>query len=102
MRVPSRILGGLVVVLVVAGVSAVVLLRSPGITPTVALAAPGFVEEALAAGVDHLYGGGFRSAVGGGVAVVDCNADGRSDLYLAGGGARWMARYSVRQASLKP
>ena len=50
-----------------------------------ALGAPRFVEEASAAGIDHTYSGGFEYFVGGGVAVFDCNADGRPDLYLAGG-----------------
>jgi len=48
---------------------------------------PHFVEEALAAGIDHRYAGGFNYFVGGGVAAFDCNDDGRQDLYLAGGEA---------------
>src|SRR5213594_1799408 len=54
-------------------------------TPRVALGAPRFVEETSSAGVDHAYDGPFEYAVGGGVAVFDCNADGKPDLYLAGG-----------------
>ncbi len=46
---------------------------------------PHFVEEALAAGIDHSYAGGFNYFVGGGVAAFDCNGDGRQDLYFAGG-----------------
>jgi hypothetical protein len=46
---------------------------------------PRFVDEAVAAGVDHRYDGEFEYFVGGGVAVLDCDGDGRSDLYLAGG-----------------
>jgi enediyne biosynthesis protein E4 len=46
---------------------------------------PHFVEEALAAGIDHAYAGGFNFFVGGGVAAFDCNGDGKQDLYLAGG-----------------
>ena len=53
--------------------------------PLVALAAPRFVDEAVSAGLQHTYGGGFDYSVGGGVAVFDCNGDGRPDLYLAGG-----------------
>jgi hypothetical protein len=50
-----------------------------------AMAAPRFVEEAEAAGIDHAYEGDFEFFVGGGVATFDCDADGRPDLYLAGG-----------------
>src|SRR5438445_3398154 len=50
-----------------------------------ALGAPRFVDETAAAGSDHIYGGGFEFAVGGGVAVLDCNGDGKPELYLAGG-----------------
>jgi len=53
--------------------------------PLVALGAPKFVDETASAGLDHTYGGGFEFSVGGGVAVLDCNGDGRPDLYLAGG-----------------
>ena len=49
------------------------------------LPAPHFVEEAGSAGLDHTYGGDFFYFVGGGVAVFDCDGDGRQDLYLAGG-----------------
>lgn len=54
-------------------------------TPTEADAPPLFVEEAEAAGLVHRYDGEFEFFVGGGVAVFDCNGDGRQELYLAGG-----------------
>jgi hypothetical protein len=54
---------------------------SPGHSP----AAPRFVEEAAAAGLEHAYDGDFLNFVGGGVAVFDCDEDGLQDLYLAGG-----------------
>jgi enediyne biosynthesis protein E4 len=49
------------------------------------LPAPHYVEEATSAGLDHTYDGDFFYFVGGGVAVFDCDGDGRQDLYLAGG-----------------
>jgi hypothetical protein len=54
-------------------------------TPSTALGAPHFVEEAAGAGLDHVYDGDSKFAVGGGLAVFDCNGDGKPDLYLAGG-----------------
>jgi hypothetical protein len=53
--------------------------------PLAAMAPPHFVEEAVAAGIDHVYDGDFTYFVGGGVAAFDCDVDGRSDLYFAGG-----------------
>ncbi len=50
-----------------------------------ALGPPHFVEETTSAGIDHVYDGGSTFFVGGGVAVFDCNGDGKPDLYLAGG-----------------
>ena len=38
-------------------------------------------------GIDHRYEGDFQYFVGGGVAAFDCDDDGRSDLFLAGGSA---------------
>jgi len=47
--------------------------------------APRFVDVTAASGVVHTFGGQFVYAVGGGVTVLDCDADGRPDLFLAGG-----------------
>ena len=46
---------------------------------------PHMVEEADAAGVDHVYAGGWEHFVGGGVAAFDCSGDRRPDLVVAGG-----------------
>jgi len=53
--------------------------------PDAASPPPRFVDESAEAGVDHVYDGEFEYFVGGGVAVLDCDEDGRSDMYLAGG-----------------
>jgi hypothetical protein len=53
--------------------------------PATAMAPPRFIEEAAAAGIHHVYNGDFTFFVGGGVAAFDCDDDGRSDLYFAGG-----------------
>ena len=48
-----------------------------------ALPAPHFVKEAGAIG--HRYAGDFQYFVGGGVAAFDCDGDGLSELFFAGG-----------------
>jgi hypothetical protein len=53
--------------------------------PETASPPPRYVEESLAAGLDHVYDGEFEFFVGGGVAVFDCDDDGQPDMYLAGG-----------------
>ena len=59
--------------------------RSQSVTPEASLPAPQFVDETPTAGIEHVYAGDFEFFVGGGVATFDCNDDGRSDLYFAGG-----------------
>ena len=66
--------------LVVAGI----LILRPA-TPTVTDGPPLFVDETVASGLVHRYDGPDTFQVGGGVAVFDCNADRRPDLYVAGG-----------------
>lgn len=74
--------GGAAVALAVAfGVRA---LFAPEEPPT-AMDPPQLVEETATAGIEHTYGGEFQYFVGGGVAVFDCDDDGRPDVYLAGG-----------------
>lgn len=53
--------------------------------PARAMDPPRLVDEAIAAGIQHVYDGDFTYFVGGGVAAFDCDDDGRSDLYFAGG-----------------
>jgi hypothetical protein len=53
--------------------------------PVEASGPPSYSEEAVAAGVEHVYDGEFTFFVGGGVAVFDCDDDAKPDLYFAGG-----------------
>jgi hypothetical protein len=46
---------------------------------------PTFVDDTATSGVTHRYDGDFAFFVGGGVAAFDCDADGRDELFLAGG-----------------
>jgi hypothetical protein len=50
-----------------------------------ALGPPRYVDETATAGIAQTYDGPLAFFVGGGVAVFDCNDDGRPDLYVAGG-----------------
>ena len=59
---------------------------------------PAFTEETKSAGIDSIYTGDWEFTVGGGVATFDCNADGFSDMLLAGGEAK--AKF-YRNASAK-
>ncbi len=46
---------------------------------------PRFVDDTATSGVEHVYDGEFDFFVGGGVAVFDCDDDGRAELFFAGG-----------------
>ena len=86
MRLPRGLIGAAFLLLVAVGAATTGVLIGVGADrPTTALPAPRFVEEAASAGLDHRYDGEFQFVVGGGVAVLDCDDDGLSDLYLAGG-----------------
>ena len=52
-----------------------------------AMAADLTFTEQTAAGIDHVYTGGFQHFIGGGVAAFDCDQDHIPDLFLAGGEA---------------
>lgn len=73
--------------LVAIGVVALYVSRpeSPSFETNTNAEVPRFVDETNSAGVDHVYDGEFDFFVGGGVAVFDCDDDGRADLYFAGG-----------------
>ena len=74
-------------VLVAAGAGGAVWYATTGARPAIAgaLGPPRFVEETASAGVALTYDGPLAYFVGGGLAVLDCDADGRPDLYVAGG-----------------
>ena len=44
-----------------------------------------FVDARNALPIEHIYTGGWEHFVGGGVAVFDCNADHKPDIFAAGG-----------------
>ncbi len=80
-----RILMAIGIVAVLAGGATALALRDATTTPSVALGAPAFVDEATSSGLIHAYTGDSPYFVGGGLAAFDCDADGRPDLFLAGG-----------------
>ena len=82
--VALRVAAALVIVVLV-GAAGFVLTRGTGASPATALPPPRFVEETATAGIDQTYAGAAPFEVGGGVAVFDCNGDGKPDIYLAGG-----------------
>jgi hypothetical protein len=84
------LIGGAVLVaaVVAAGALATGIVPWPGEVPDGTVAAgpaPKFVDDTTSSGVEFTYDGPFEYAAGAGVAVFDCNDDGRQDLYLAGG-----------------
>ena len=83
LRIGLALLGAGAVLALVVDAGAALLTRTA--TPTTAAAAPHFVEEASTAGIDQVYDGDYTASVGGGVAVFDCNDDGKPDAYVAGG-----------------
>jgi enediyne biosynthesis protein E4 len=84
-RLPVWFLAGLCAGAVL-GVTAFRVVAAPaGQQDGAAPSPPRFVEETNTSGIRHVYDGDFRFYVGGGAATFDCDADGRPDLYLAGG-----------------
>ena len=79
-----RVIAVLVVAIAVAG-GLTFAFASTGDETSSRPVAPHFVDDSEASGIDHRYDGEFEFFVGGGVAAFDCDDDGLSDLFLAGG-----------------
>ncbi len=77
--------GLVLAVTVVVLVGAAGLAAGSGLLGGSSAAVPHYVEESAAAGLQHVYDGELNFYEGGGVAAFDCNADGRPDLFFAGG-----------------
>jgi hypothetical protein len=77
-------IAAIAIVLLLAAI-AVAALGGNVVPPATAGPVPVFVDETAASGLTFTYDGPFAYAVGGGVAVFDCDDDGFPDVYLAGG-----------------
>jgi len=76
---------GAVAIVAAAGLTAIGMAGRASPTP---LGPPHFVEETTNAGLDLTYDGPLPYFTGGGIAVFDCDGDGRPDAYVAGGANR--------------
>lgn len=63
------------------GVIAIIVPFGPGVAGPI----PRFTDATASSGLSHTYDGPYEFAAGGGVTVLDCDQDGRPDIYLAGG-----------------
>ncbi len=61
-----------------------------------AAAGPPVLEETTTSGIDHVYDGEFAFFVGGGVAILDCDANGLPDADFWGRCQPGLARTSFR------
>ena len=81
--VPLGVIAVLSVVAVGGGLIALGIVRGP--TTTSVVGPPRYVEETASAGIDQTFDGPLAYFIGGGLAVFDCNGDGRQDVFVAGG-----------------
>jgi hypothetical protein len=77
--------GVAIVALITGAVGYVVVSGGGSAGPSGPAGAPHFVEETATSGVSHTDAGPAIYDTGGGVAVFDCNGDGKPDIYAAGG-----------------
>jgi hypothetical protein len=73
--------------LVAVGLAIGAVLVGPRLGTRAAVAPPRFVDQTATSGVDITYGGDSDYDTGGGLAVLDCDDDGRPELYVGGGAA---------------
>jgi hypothetical protein len=83
MRIAALVALLLVAVVAAAAIAAALGFARPG--PGTAGAVPRVVDDTSRSGVDFTYDAPVELSVGAGLAVMDCDGDGRPDLYLAGG-----------------
>ncbi|HEY8436973.1 MAG TPA: CRTAC1 family protein [Candidatus Limnocylindrales bacterium] len=83
----SAVIAGVAILAVAVLVGAVgfVALGAGRDTPSQPLGPPQFTEETATAGLAQTYDGPLAYFTGGGIAVFDCDGDGRPDAYVAGG-----------------
>jgi hypothetical protein len=79
------VVAGALAAVVAIGAGAWVLGFGRAARPGPALGPPHFVDETATAGIAQTYDGPLAFFVGGGVAVFDCDSDGKPDIYIAGG-----------------
>jgi hypothetical protein len=87
-RIPrprGALVAGAAVVAIAIVATGYVALGVVGRNPATPLGPPRFVEETASAGIHQTYDGPFAYFTGGGIAVFDCDDDGRPDAYVAGG-----------------
>jgi hypothetical protein len=82
-RRKAAIVGGVAVAAIVVAAAGYAFVQSQ--SGGGALGPPTFIDETTSAGIDQTYAGGAAFDTGGGVAVFDCDGDGRPDIYMAGG-----------------
>ena len=80
---PMVVISAVAVLVLVVVVAVILDLRTSGRLRN-EVGAPRFVDATATSGLDHTFDGGdYTFDVGGGVAVFDCDRDGRPDVYVS-------------------